>query len=179
MCVFRMRRDSAGRKKASVRQHRAGSSLSTPPTASESSPKNVQVRVNPPPHTSQRPEPPPPPSGFFHDISFASGKLIRDHKGHWFRLEIFLVHRPGKIKANIRNLIRCGGGRQTLREPTPLKCVFPALQSNIPSAPTSLDVSCYAKMSLPSASADNMSISAFWLLQNLAALCRRAVETLR
>lgn len=64
-------------------------------------------------------------------------------------MEIFLVLHPGKIKAKIRNLIRCGRGRQSFCEPTPLKCVFPALQTNIPSALTSLDVSYYAKCTFP------------------------------
>lgn len=105
-------------------------------------------RVNPPPHNSQPLEPPTP-------LKFFSCNLIRlwktdpNHKGHWFRMEIFLVLHPGKIKAKIRNLIRCGHGRQSFCEPTPLKCVFPALQTNIPSALTSLDVSYYAKCTFP------------------------------
>lgn len=158
MCVFRTRRYSAERKNIS---QTAQCWLVTfnPPVAPESSPKNVQVgelihhhtTVSRwslhPPHTPRTPSPTP--------LKFFSCNLIRlwktdpNHKGHWFRMEIFLVLHPGKIKVKIRNLIRCGSGRQSFCEPTPLKCVFPALQTNIPSALTSLDVSYYAKCTFP------------------------------
>lgn len=155
MCVFRTRRDSAERKK-----HRSDSTVLARHFQSPRGPrilsqKRSSGRVNPPPHNSQPLEPPPPRTPSPTPLKFFSCNLIRlwktdpNHKGHWFRMEIFLVLHPGKIKAKIRNLIRCGSGRQSFCEPTPLKCAFPALQTNIPSALTSLEVSYYAKCTFP------------------------------